>query len=87
MCEACQFRRPFDGCEQAFTTVKSWGTTAQAQPAEKILADVPCQNCGKMVKTWLPFYGCIFCGDCSSARDWTWSASTEDFFDPKGETL
>lgn len=49
------------------------------KPGEKGFADVPCQNCGKLVKVKVPFVGCVFCGDCGSARDFTWSATTEDF--------
>lgn len=27
--------------------------------------EVPCQNCGKKVTVMLPFFGCVFCGDCT----------------------
>ncbi len=41
-------------------------------------ADVPCQNCGKMVTIMVPFVGCVFCNDCSKGSG-TWEANTEDF--------
>lgn len=37
------------------------------------MAELPCWNCGALVLKILPFVGCIYCGQCSSA-----SAGTED---------
>ena len=38
-------------------------------------AEVPCFNCGKLVHVMLPFYGCVFCSDCTKSG----SYSTADF--------
>ncbi len=50
--------------------------------ADSCLGEVPCQNCGKMVTIMLPFFGCVFCGDCSQA-DSGWNDGTGQFYDPK----
>jgi hypothetical protein len=37
-------------------------TTAEGMPTTE---ELPCQNCDKLVSVILPFYGCVFCQDCS----------------------
>lgn len=50
-------------------------TTAGGMPT---MAEVPCQNCGRMVSVMLPFYGCVFCSDCQDGG--SYSAMAEEFF-------
>lgn len=45
-------------------------------------AEIPCQNCGRLVTVTLPFIGCVFCGDCIKA-DSGWNDGTEDFYEPR----
>ena len=52
------------------------------QNQEKALAEVPCQNCGRMVTILVPFVGCVFCGDCMR-NDTGLNDGTEDFYDKR----
>ena len=49
---------------------------------EKALAEIPCQNCGKLVTVMIPFIGCIFCSDCMIG-DSGWNDGTEDFYEKR----
>lgn len=44
-------------------------------------AEVPCQNCGRLVTITLPFVGCVFCSDCMN-NDSGWNDGTEQFYEP-----
>jgi hypothetical protein len=44
---------------------------------EKTFGDLPCQNCGKLVRVMLPFYGCIFCEDCIKGYSISWKLAKE----------
>lgn len=37
---------------------------------EHKMSELPCQNCGKLVRVMLPFYGCVFCEDCASGESY-----------------
>jgi len=43
---------------------------------EKRIAELPCQNCGRLVTVILPFVGCVFCADCAKG-DSSGDASSE----------
>jgi len=47
---------------------------------------VACQNCGKPIWTRLPFYGCMFCNECSTpvtfASSFAGQANDEQFKQP-----
>lgn len=45
-------------------------------------AEVPCQNCGRLVTISLPFIGCVFCSDCID-NDTGWNDGTEGFYEPR----
>ncbi len=51
---------------------------------ERTFGEAPCQNCGKMVPVMLPFFGCIFCGDCMRNDSGQYDG-TEDFYDKRRE--
>ena len=56
---------------------KLYSTTAIQQ--KSVPGKVPCYDCGKLVEVFFPFCGCVYCGDCGSAKDYHESANTEDF--------
>lgn len=45
-------------------------------------AEIPCQNCGRLVLVSLPFIGCVFCSSCIIG-DSGWNDGSEDFYKPR----
>ena len=40
-------------------------------------AELPCQNCGKLVMVAIPFYGCIFCDECMKFQSYETADASE----------
>jgi len=49
---------------------------------KKEFAEIPCQNCDRLVTVSLPFVGCVFCGDCAGG-DSGWNDGAEGFYDKR----
>ena len=49
---------------------------------ESGIAELPCQNCGRLVLVSLPFIGCVFCGDCIHS-DSGWNDGSEQFYEER----
>ena len=58
---------------------KKYWEESTADGAQPATAEVPCQNCGRTVVVILPFYGCVFCGDCAMAQSISWQADAPEF--------
>ena len=45
-----------------------WENKSDHKLEEYYRIETPCWNCGKPVLITVPFYGCIYCSDCSGGR-------------------